>query len=137
MAARVSVNDLADRPPRTLADGETLALCEHVLRWLDTPHLPHGWDCGHLMEEQTRTLLYGELFTQGGAEHPPITDGDTLGASEAFRRDMDYFANTVNARGLLERLASTYPQTLACMHGSAWYGDGARVLRELAAAFTA
>lgn len=132
VAAMVSINDLADRPPRALADGEALSLGKHVVRWFDTPHLPHAWECGFLMEESTRTLLCGDLFTQGGADNPPVTESDILGPSEAFRRAMDYFSHTKNARQMLERLASTKPTTLACMHGSAWRGDGAKLLRALA-----
>jgi flavorubredoxin len=132
VAAMVSINDLADRPPRALADGEALSLGKHVVRWFDTPHLPHAWECGFLMEEHTRTLLCGDLFTQGGADNPPVTESDILGPSEAFRRAMDYFSHTKNARQMLERLASTKPTTLACMHGSAWRGDGAKLLRALA-----
>jgi hypothetical protein len=45
---------------------------------------------------------------------------------------MDYFSYTKNARAMLERLASTEPTTLACMHGSAWHGDGSKLLRSLA-----
>jgi hypothetical protein len=33
---------------------------------------------------------------------------------------------------MLERLAAEKPTTLACMHGSAWRGDGAHLLRALA-----
>ena len=33
--------------------------------------------------------------------------------------------------GMLERLAGAAPATLACMHGSAWRGDGALLLRAL------
>ena len=66
VAAMVSVNDLADRAPRALADGEVLNLGHHRVRWFDAPHLPHGWDCGFLMEETTGTLLCGDLFTQPG-----------------------------------------------------------------------
>ena len=132
VAALVSVNDLADRPARVLADGELLSLAKHVVRWFDTPHLPHAWECGFLMEEQTRTLLCGDLFTQGGAHNPAITESDILGPSEAFRQGMDYFSHTKHARPMLERLASTDPTTLACMHGSAWRGDGAKLLRSLA-----
>jgi hypothetical protein len=84
------------------------------------------------MDERTRTLLCGDLFTQGGADNPPITELDILGPSEAFRQGMDYFSHTKNARQMLERLASTSPTTLACMHGSAWCGDGAKLLRALA-----
>jgi glyoxylase-like metal-dependent hydrolase (beta-lactamase superfamily II) len=127
-----SIGDLADREPRTLEDGELLSLGEHALRWFDTPHLPHGWECGYLMEEHTRTLLCGDLFTQSGAEHPPITEADILGPSEAFRKEMDYYAHARNTRAMLERLANAGPTTLACMHGSAWAGDGAKLLRTLA-----
>jgi hypothetical protein len=83
------------------------------------------------MEEHTKTLFCGDLFTQPGSEHPAVTDGDILGPSEAFRRQMDYFSHTKNARELIEKLAATGPRTLACMHGSAWQGDGAQLLRAL------
>jgi len=132
VAAMVSIRDLADREPRALADGELLSLGKHSVRWFDTPHLPHAWECGFLLEEQTSTLLCGDLFTQGGADLPPITESDILGPSEAFRKQMDYFSHTKNAGAMLERLASTNPTTLACMHGSAWRGNGAKLLRALA-----
>jgi flavorubredoxin len=136
IAAMTSINDLADRPPRALADNEPLSLGRHTVRWVDTPHLPHAWECGYLMEEHTRTLLCGDLFTQGGANHPAITEADILGPSEAFRQKMDYYAQTKNTKGMLERLASFEPQTLACMHGSAWRGDGAKLLGALAEALS-
>jgi hypothetical protein len=88
------------------------------------------------MEERTSTLLCGDLFTQGGNQLPPVTESDILGPSEAFRHEMDYFSHTKNARLMLEKLASTNPATLACMHGSAWRGDGAALLRALAEAFS-
>jgi flavorubredoxin len=132
VAAMVSVNDLADRPPRALGDGETVALGRARVRWLDTPHLPHGWECGYLYEEATGTLLCGDLFTQPGATHPPLTEGDILGPSEAMRAAMDYFAHSADTRALLAKLAATSPRTLACMHGSAWSGDGRRLLLDLA-----
>lgn len=136
VAALVSINDLADRPPRALADGETLSLGKHAVRWFDTPHLPHAWECGYLMEQQTRTLLCGDLFTQGGAHHAPLTESDVLGPSETFRRKMDYYSHTKNGQVLLERLASVEPTTLACMHGSAWHGGGAKLLRALGEALS-
>ena len=132
IAAMVSINDLADRAPTALADGEQLELGSHSMRWFDTPHLPHAWECGFLMEEGTRTLLCGDLFTQGGANLPPITETDILEPSEAFRQAMDYFSHTSKARDMLEKLASADPTTLACMHGSAWSGNGAMLLRSLA-----
>jgi flavorubredoxin len=132
VAALVSVDDLADRPPRALADGETVALGRARVRWLDAPHLPHGWECGYLFEESTGTLLCGDLFTQPGWSHAPLTEGDILGPSEAMRGQMDYFAHSPNTRALLGKLAATRPRTLACMHGSAWSGDGGRLLLDLA-----
>jgi flavorubredoxin len=137
VAALVSVSDIADRPPRALADGETLSLGKHTVQWFDTPHLPHAWECGALMEKQTNTLLCGDLFTQGGADLPVITESDILGPSEAFRHGMDYFSHTKYVRPLLEKLAAQNPTTLACMHGSAWRGDGAGLLRALAKELTA
>lgn len=106
-------------------------------RWFDAPHVPHGWDCGFLLEERTRTLLCGDLFTQGGADNPPVTERDVLGPSEAFRAPLDYFAHSPATRATLERLAAAEPTTLACMHGSAWKGDGGRLLRALADAVDA
>jgi flavorubredoxin len=132
VASLVSVNDMADRAPRALADGEVLSLGSHRIRWMDTPHLPHGWEAGLLTEESTNTLMCGDLFTQAGADLPAVTEADILGPSEAFRSQMDYFSHTKNAREMLERLAATEPTTLACMHGSAWQGDGAQLLRSLA-----
>ena len=82
----VSVDDVADRKARALADGESLALGRHEVRWLDTPHVPHGWECGFLFEERTRTLLCGDLFTQPGAEHAPLTRDDILGAERGDAR---------------------------------------------------
>jgi flavorubredoxin len=132
IAAMTSVQDVADRPPRALADGETLALGKHRVRWFDTPHLPHAWECGLMMEKQTRTLLCGDLFTQPGDKTPALTESDILGPSERMRKGLDYFAHAPNTRKMLERLAAEEPATLACMHGSAWRGDGAALLRELA-----
>ena len=52
----VSLNDMADRPPRVLQDGETIDLGNGKrVRYLDTPHIPHGWEAGVLFEETTRT----------------------------------------------------------------------------------
>ncbi len=131
VAALVSIEDLADRPPRALADGETLRLGSHTVRWLDAPHVPHAWECGFLFEESTRTLLCGDLFTQPGHGDEPLVEHDILGPSDAFRQAMAYYSHTRNARPILERLAATRPSTLAVMHGSAWHGDGAALLREL------
>ena len=132
VAAMVSVNDVANRPARALADGETLNLGQHEVRWYDTPHLPHGWECGLIMERLTGAFFCGDLFTQGGKGELPLTEADILGPSEAFRKAMDYYSHTQGVVDLMEKLASCEPTTLACMHGSSWRGDGAKLLRELA-----
>jgi flavorubredoxin len=131
LAAMISIGDFADRAPRALADGEDLALGRHTMRWFDTPHMPHSWECGLMMDVTTRTFFCGDLFTQGGAGEVALTEADILGPSERFRAPMDYFAHAPQTSGILERLARENPSTLACMHGSAWRGDGARLLREL------
>jgi flavorubredoxin len=133
IAALVSIGDMADRAPRGLEDGEQVSLGRHKVRWLATPHLPHGWECGYLMEETTRTLLCGDLFTQGGANHAAVTEADILEPSEGFRAQLDYYSHTKNAGPMIERLAALQPTTLACMHGAAWRGDGQALLRALGA----
>ena len=109
IGAMVSVGDLAVRPPRALADGERLRLGRHEVVWHDAPHVPHGWDCGFLSETTTRTLFCGDLFTQPGASHPPLTEADVLGPSEAMRGALDYYAHAPATRATLERLASSGP----------------------------
>ncbi len=133
VAKMVSIDDMADREARGMGDGETLSLGTRSVRWLDTPHLPHGWDCGYLFETTTSTLLCGDLFTQPGHVHDPLTQGDILEPSEAMRSQMDYFAHGRDTGVLLEKLAACDPKTLACMHGASFEGDGAALLRELAA----
>ncbi len=133
IAAMVTIDDVADRPARALGDGDTLALGSHQVRWFDAPHLPHAWECGFLFEESTATLFCGDLFTQPGADNPPLARGDILEPAEAFRGMMDYYSHTKNAHAIIDRLAGAQPRTLACMHGSAWEGDGAGLLRALGA----
>jgi flavorubredoxin len=132
VAAMVSVNDVALRPARALADGDVLRTGHHAFKWLDAPHVPHAWENGFMIDLETRTMLCGDLFTQGGSGAAPLTEGDILGPSEAFRRSMDYYAHAPQTGATLERLAREQPRVLAVMHGSAWRGDGAALLRALA-----
>ena len=134
VAAMVSVADMVDVEPLGMADGQTLSLGRHQLAWQSTPHLPHGWECGYLFDATTRTLFCGDLFTQPGIGERPLVDDDILASSEAFRSQMDYFAHSRDTPKLLEKLAQLEPGVLACMHGSAWHGDGAGLLRSLSAA---
>ena len=136
VAAMVSIGDLADRPPRALADGEVVSLGKRRVRWLDAPHVPHGWECGFLFEEHTSTLLCGDLFTQGGAEHAPLVESDILGPSEGFRKMMDYYSHAPQTAATLARMAALRPTTLAVMHGSAWRGNGEKLIGALAGALS-
>ncbi|MBI1364772.1 MAG: MBL fold metallo-hydrolase [Alphaproteobacteria bacterium] len=131
IAAMVSINDLADRAPRAMADGESISIGRRSIRWIDAPHMPHAWECGFIFDELTKTLFCGDLFTQPGAKHAPLVETDILGPSEAYRKQLDYFSHTRDTDALIARLAATAPKTLACMHGSAWRGDGAALLRAL------
>jgi flavorubredoxin len=131
IAKMVSIDDYASRPALALADGEELSLGSHLVQWLDTPHFPHAWECGHLYEKTTKTLFCGDLFTQGGHEHQALTEEDILEPSEQMRSGLDYFSQTRLAMEMAEKLAATSPQILACMHGAAWRGDGADLLRRL------
>jgi flavorubredoxin len=131
VAAMTSIRDFADRPARALADGEEFVTGRRRFRWFYTPHVPHSWECGLLMETTTRTFFCGDLFTQGGKGERALTTDDILEPSEAFRHPMDYFAHAPQTGTMLDKLAEQQPSTLACMHGSAWHGDGARLLRAL------
>ena len=132
VAAMVQMNDLSDRPPRAMSDGEELTLGRKRVRWLDAPHLPHNWECGYLFESTTKTLLCGDVFTHGGADLPPLTETEVLSPSEAMRKAMGGVAIEAHTRSLIEKLASTEPTTLALMHGSSYRGDGHALLRGLA-----
>jgi len=135
VGAHVFLGDSADRPARALGDGETLALGTRTVRWLDTPHLPHGEDCGFLFEERDKTLFCGDLFAQPGSDLPAVTDGDIFGPSEIFRERFPY-APVRNAATLVDKLAATEPALLACMHGASHRGDGGALLRRLARALS-
>ncbi|HEY5810581.1 MAG TPA: hypothetical protein VIT67_21610 [Povalibacter sp.] len=131
IAAMTSVGDFSDRTPRALADRQEFSTGRRHFRWFYTPHVPHSWECGLLMETTTRTFFCGDLFTQGGKGERALTRDDILEPSEAFRHPMDYFAHAPQTAAILERLAEERPTTLACMHGSAWQGEGDRLLRQL------
>ena len=130
-ACDVSLNDLADRPPRLLADGEVIDLGGRRVRYIDTPHTPHGWEAGLLMEETTGTLLCGDLFTQIGNPQA-LTEGDIVGPAAAAE-DMFRFSSLHPEMGAtIRRLAPLAPKTLALMHGPAFAGDCPAALEALA-----
>lgn len=137
VGAMVDVNDMVEVPPLVVEDGQVLDLGRHQLVWQATPHLPHGWECGYFHDRTTGTLFCGDLFTQPGTGDEPLVTWDILEASEAFRRQDDYYAHSRQSPALIEKLARLEPSVLACMHGSAWTGDGATMLRRLGTALAA
>jgi flavorubredoxin len=130
----VSLNEMADRPPRPLGDGEVIDLGTKRVRHIDTPHVPHGWEARVLYEETTGTLLCGDLFTHLG-DGPALASGDIVGPAmeaEALFRSSSLAPDTATVMRSLGELA---PTTLALMHGSSFSGDGAAALNDLAAGY--
>ena len=101
------------------------------VRWIDTPHVPHGWDAGLLFEETTSTLLCGDLFTHTGAV-PALTENDVVGPAAAAEDIFGATCLTAATAPTIRRLAGLVPQTLGLMHGSSFSGDGAAALHALA-----
>lgn len=132
IACDVSLNDLADRAPRVLADEEVIDLGGKRVRFLFTPHVPHGWEAGVFMEETSSTLLCGDLLTHAG-NGLPIIESDVVGAALATEQMFHAMSMAPNTGPTLNRLAALRPRTLAIMHGSSFSGDGAKALTELAA----
>ncbi|MDP9434950.1 MAG: MBL fold metallo-hydrolase [Actinomycetota bacterium] len=138
LGCQVSLDDMLSRPPVPLADGQVLDLGGKELRLrrvrhVDTPHVPHNWESRVLFEEQTGTLLCGDLGSQLG-QHEPLLDDlvdPAIEAEQVFR------ASSLSPAlpATLRRLAALEPSTLAIMHGSSYKGDGAAALSRLAEAY--
>ena len=127
----VSLNDMADRAPRLLADCEVIDLGGKRLRYIDTPHTPHGWDAGVMFEESTATLLCGDLFTQTGRTGPLI-EGDIVGPASAAEDLFGFSSLHPEMSATIRRLAPLGAKTLALMHGPAFAGNSTEALNALA-----
>ena len=135
--ALLSVDDYAFSKVRALADGETLRTGSHRLRFVATPHLPHGWDAGHVYDETAGVLFCSDLLHQAGDVPASVTESRVVAMREMLEASrgtpMDWCIPwTPQARARLERLAALQPRVCATMHGSAYIGDGAAELRTLA-----
>ena len=131
LGCMVSFNDLADRAPVPLADGQVIELGEHRVRHIDTPHVPHAWEARLLYEETTNTLLCGDLFTQLG-DGPAVTSDDIVGPAAQAEDVFGASCLTPRTGPTIRDLAGLAPATLAVMHGSCFTGDGATALLALA-----
>jgi flavorubredoxin len=133
-ACNVSLQDLADRPPRTLANGEGVDIGTRRIRYIDTPHVPHGWEAGVLFEETTRTLLCGDLFTHTG-NGPAVVESDIVAPAIAAEDMFHATSLTPSTAPSIRDLAGLEPLMLAVMHGSSYRGDCGRALHALADAY--
>ena len=136
LGCMVSINDLADRSPVPLADGDVLDLGDHRVRHIDTPHVPHGWEARVLFDETSRTLFCGDLFTQLG-DPPAISTEDIVGPSSLAEDVFGYSSLSPRSGPTIRALAALAPTTLAVMHGGCYSGDGAAALLLLADAYDA
>ncbi len=132
LGCMVSLDEMADRPPRPLADGEVIELGAMRVRHIDTPHVPHGWEARVLYEEKTGTLLCGDLFTHFG-DGPALTEDDIVGPTAVAEDAFGATCLSPSTPTAIEQLAALAPRTLAVMHGSSFTGDCAGMLDGLAA----
>jgi len=130
-ACMVSLNDLADRPPRPLADGEVIDLGGRRVRWIDTPHVPHAWESGLIFEDTTATLFCGDLFAQLG-DGPAMVAADIVPAAIVAEEAFHASSLTATTAATVRSLKTLAPRRLAVMHGSCFEGDCALALDRLA-----
>ncbi|ABF52315.1 MBL fold metallo-hydrolase [Sphingopyxis alaskensis] len=129
-ACSISLNDLADRAPRVVQDGELITAGRRRIRYFDTPHVPHAWESGVIFEETSATLFCGDLFTQFGSRE--MTRDDIVAAAIAAEDAFHATSLGLATAPTIRRLADLQPRTLALMHGPTFQGDGAHALRRLA-----
>jgi flavorubredoxin len=134
LGCAVSLDDMCDRKPRPLADGEVIDLGGKRVRHIDTPHLPHGWEARVLYEEATGTLLCGDLFSQLGRP-PALTTDDVVEAAMVAEGAFRPSSLAPDTGTRLRALGDLEPTTLAIMHGGSYQGDGRKALHELAGAY--
>ena len=137
LGCQVSVDDLADRPPVHVTDDGARDIGGHRLRTIATPHVPHGWEAQVIYDEQTETLLCGDLFTRTGDGAALVHDADLVEPALAADDLFGATCLTPSTAPALRGLADLSPRTLALMHGPAFAGDGAGALRALADAYEA
>ncbi len=132
----VSLDDMCDRPPRKLADGEVIDLGGKRVRHIDTPHVPHNWEARVLFEETTQTLFCGDLFAHVG-NGPALTTDDIVQAAIVGEELFHATALSKTTGPTIRKLADLEPRTLALMHGSSTQTGCGESLRRLADAYDA
>lgn len=135
LGCMVSLNDLADRPPRPVNDDEVIELGGKRVRIIATPHVPHGWEAQVLYEETTGTLFCGDLFAHVG-NGPPVVDTDIVGLAVAGEELFHSTSIGPATAPTIRQLAALRPRRLALMHGSSFEGDATGQLERLADAYS-
>lgn len=131
----VSVDDFATRPAKGMVDGEEFSTGSHTFRFIQTPHVPHGWDAGLLFDTTTDVLFCSDLMHQSGDVEPRTSNSvldrvrETLVEYQASPL-ADYLPYTPMTESIMQKLMSLNPKVLAAMHGSVFEGDGANALKE-------
>jgi len=130
IACEISLNDLADRMPRAVADGELITSGKRRVRYIDTPHVPHAWESGLIFEETSGILFCGDLFTQFGSA--PTSDGDIISGATAAEDAFHSSSVGPLTAPTIRRLTGLKPSALALMHGPTFFGDATDALNHLA-----
>ena len=133
----VSLNDLCDRPPRALEDGEVIDLGGKRLRQISTPHVPHGWEAQVLFEETTRHAALRRPVHARSAAPAALTTDDVVDPAMAAEAMFHATCIAPHTGDVLRALGDLEPTTLAIMHGPSFQGDGRKALYDLAAGYEA
>jgi hypothetical protein len=97
-----------------LRDGEVVNLGGGKrVRFIDTPHAPHGWDAV-LYEESTGTLMCGDLFTWLGNDRA-LTDSHVVGPAIAAEALFKYSCLNPSMGTMIRSLSNLAPPHTAFM----------------------
>lgn len=106
------------------AEGETLDLGRHKLRFLETPHV-HHWDSMMIFEETTKSLFPADLYIQPG-EQPAVSDDNLGDMGCELYRGAGIFAHEQPVRDVVERVQALEPEWCHAMHGATLTGSAMR-----------
>ncbi len=134
----VSVDDFAPKnPAKGMMDGEEISTGKHSFRYLVTPHVPHKWEAGLLVDTTTGVLFSSDILHQNG-DVAALTSESVIDRVRQAMLEMqasplaDYLPYTPKTDATLKRVAALKPTTVASMHGSIYAGDGEKAILEYA-----
>jgi flavorubredoxin len=102
-------------------DGQTLALGQHRLRFLETPHV-HHWDSMMVIDELTNSLFPSDLYLQPG-DQPPVIRENLAGEMLDAYRSSGIFAHEEPVRAVAHRVEKLAPAWIHAMHGATIAGE--------------